>query len=620
MDRCFLELQVDGEEAYQTFSRVIENANAIMATYDVQVYPEKGSVAFSSGLHGWAFTLTNFANMYASKFSVEHSKMMERLWGENFFDPATKKWTNKRTSSRSCKRGFVLFRYEPIKQIIAACMNDQKDKLWPMLQKLGVTLKNDEKELIGKPLMKRVMQTWLPAATALLKMMIYHLPSPHTAQKYRVENLYEGPLDDQYANAIRNCDPESSLEARKEVIDRCPGRKCTDKEVECMSAPEVEVKRMHTKERPALDLQIRNDWNQSETRNVSWENKNLQTDRKANVMTFTDLKIFPKLGEQVERMHTKERLALDLQRRRISWGNQSETRNVIWENKNLQTDRKANVMTLTDLKIFPKVGEQGGEAIAGTLEVQANGFFYTTSSPDFHFHFHFLYRDVKKAFFRVEDKKMPPLLHFHLHDPIKVGREKRRNIQFHLVQTSVGQRRSYNSSDTIMKEKQTRDRARYGDLENFIIDVQDKWRFIPVYHYPFVGAELHKRDEFRGHLPSKPATVFHLTFAALVGLVDEPFVVADLDEIEIVYLRLKPEVMDMTIVFQNLKRDLVQINSIPIDALNLLKDRFNFAGVKYYKNSIDLDWGSIVREMADSQQTANYCPEVCFANRMLKVN
>ncbi|TVU29915.1 hypothetical protein EJB05_21507 [Eragrostis curvula] len=107
--------------------------------------------------------------------------------------------------------GFVQFCYEPIKQIINTCMNDQKDKLWPMLQKLNVTMKSDEKELMGKALMKRVMQTWLPASTALLEMMIFHLPSPATAQKYRVENLYEGPLDDVYATAIRNCDPEGPL-------------------------------------------------------------------------------------------------------------------------------------------------------------------------------------------------------------------------------------------------------------------------------------------------------------------------------------------------------------------------------------------------------------------------
>lgn len=42
-------------------------------------------------------------------------------------------------------------------------------------------------------------------------MMIYHLPSPKQAQVYRVENLYEGPLDDPYATAIRNCDPDGPL-------------------------------------------------------------------------------------------------------------------------------------------------------------------------------------------------------------------------------------------------------------------------------------------------------------------------------------------------------------------------------------------------------------------------
>jgi elongation factor 2 len=217
MDRCFLELQVEGEEAYQTFQRVIESANVIMATYedellgDVQVYPEKGTVAFSAGLHGWAFTLTNFAKMYAGKFGVDEKKMMERLWGENYFDPATRKWTTKSTGSPTCQRGFVQFVYNPIKQVINICMNDQKDKLWPMLAKLNVGLKSDEKELVGKALMKRTMQAWLPAASALLEMMIFHLPSPATAQRYRVENLYEGPLDDQYANAIRNCDPNGPL-------------------------------------------------------------------------------------------------------------------------------------------------------------------------------------------------------------------------------------------------------------------------------------------------------------------------------------------------------------------------------------------------------------------------
>jgi len=49
---------------------------------DVQGYPEKRNVAFSAGLHGWAFTLTNFAKMYVSKFGVEEGKMMVADAGE----------------------------------------------------------------------------------------------------------------------------------------------------------------------------------------------------------------------------------------------------------------------------------------------------------------------------------------------------------------------------------------------------------------------------------------------------------------------------------------------------------------------------------------------------------
>lgn len=52
LDRCFLELMYDGEEAYLNFRRVIETANVIMATYadellgDTQVCP--GTSGFES--------------------------------------------------------------------------------------------------------------------------------------------------------------------------------------------------------------------------------------------------------------------------------------------------------------------------------------------------------------------------------------------------------------------------------------------------------------------------------------------------------------------------------------------------------------------------------------------
>merc|ERR1712242_291815 len=69
----------------------------------------------------------------------------------------------------------------------------------------------DDKNLTGKPLMKRTMQIWINAADTLLSMIVTKLPSPRAAQKYRVENLYEGPMDDEAAKAIRECKTDGPL-------------------------------------------------------------------------------------------------------------------------------------------------------------------------------------------------------------------------------------------------------------------------------------------------------------------------------------------------------------------------------------------------------------------------
>lgn len=118
VDRALLELQIQKEDLYQTFARTIESVNVIISMYneealgDVQVYPEQGTVAFGSGLHGWAFTLRQFANRYAKKFGVQPQKLMAKLWGDNFFNPKTKKWSTKAVSADgdNLERGFNMVR------------------------------------------------------------------------------------------------------------------------------------------------------------------------------------------------------------------------------------------------------------------------------------------------------------------------------------------------------------------------------------------------------------------------------------------------------------------------------------------------------------------------------
>lgn len=217
MDRALLELQLDSEDLYQTFQRIVENVNVIIATYsdddgpmgEVRVDPSKGSVGFGSGLHGWAFTLKQFSEMYAAKFKIDTVKLMNRLWGENFFNAKTKKWSKVKEDDN--KRSFVMYILDPIYKVFDVIMNYKKEEIGPLLEKIGVTLKHENKDEDGKKLLKTVMRTWLPAGEALLQMIAIHLPSPVVAQKYRMEMLYEGPLDDEAAVAVKTCNPDGPL-------------------------------------------------------------------------------------------------------------------------------------------------------------------------------------------------------------------------------------------------------------------------------------------------------------------------------------------------------------------------------------------------------------------------
>ncbi|KAG2154595.1 P-loop containing nucleoside triphosphate hydrolase protein [Suillus clintonianus] len=219
VDRALLELQVSKEDLYQSFQRTIETVNVIVSTYhdaalgDVQVYPDKGTVAFGSGLHGWAFTLRQFAGRYAKKFGVPKDKLLAKLWGDNYFNPATRKWSTKSSDAegKALERSFNMFVLEPIFKIFDAVMNFKKDQIGPICEKLDVKLTSDEQDLEGKALLKVVMRKFLPAGDSLLDMIVINLPSPATAQRYRVETLYEGPMDDESAIGIRDCDPKAPL-------------------------------------------------------------------------------------------------------------------------------------------------------------------------------------------------------------------------------------------------------------------------------------------------------------------------------------------------------------------------------------------------------------------------
>lgn len=224
LDRCITELQYSPEECYKNLVRIIESTNVIISNYhdgtmgNTMVDPVAGTIAFGSGKMGWAFTLLKFARIYESKFGVKAEKLVKKFWGDHYFCHKQRKWQTTPVSTdtgKTLQRGFCEFVLEPIYKIFDAFEKSEEGSLTPslisLIEKLGINLTSEEKQRENKEIHRSVMQKFLPAAQTLVEVIITHLPSPVTAQKYRYPLLYTGPTDDKYAQAIANCDPDGPL-------------------------------------------------------------------------------------------------------------------------------------------------------------------------------------------------------------------------------------------------------------------------------------------------------------------------------------------------------------------------------------------------------------------------
>ncbi|KAI3849381.1 hypothetical protein MKW92_051030, partial [Papaver armeniacum] len=245
-------------------------------------------------------------------------------------------------------------------------------------------------------------------------------------------------------------------------------------------------------------------------------------------------------------------------------------------------------LQLSNMSIYPALVTGTCREMIGTLDAYLNGFRYSTSSTPFQIDV-IMYSNVKHAFFqdgeeeKDGDETIPPLLHLHLHNPIKVGTEMEKDIQFRMVHTFKGRKRSVHDS------------CKFEDLNrvmrNFLAGVDCIWRPLPNLLWRKVQSE----HGFKGEFPLKEPRVFCLTGFCLVELVKAPFFVVTLKEVEIASLVLvKPEmkVFNLTFVFKDFTHDVLQIYSIPETKLDGIKQSLNIRGVKYYENdSLDLDIG-----------------------------
>ncbi|KAL1500047.1 hypothetical protein AB1Y20_012731 [Prymnesium parvum] len=234
IDRLILDLQFSPHEAWEHIKQVVQSVNAITGhlyagavleaqgtfvsdqqpststpadddamesaegiaaereclVQEVQFAPEKGNVVFASAMHGWAFDLKVFAQLYAKKLGIREHLLQQTLWGEFFFHPKAKKIMRSSLGGK-LKPMFVQFVLQTIWQVYGATFitpdETQRSKIISTL-----CLSVPAKEL-GHPdplvQLRGIMGQWLPLGRTLLRVVTEQLPTAAQAQAHRLAQL-----------------------------------------------------------------------------------------------------------------------------------------------------------------------------------------------------------------------------------------------------------------------------------------------------------------------------------------------------------------------------------------------------------------------------------------------
>ncbi|KAA8536705.1 hypothetical protein F0562_029183 [Nyssa sinensis] len=286
----------------------------------------------------------------------------------------------------------------------------------------------------------------------------------------------------------------------------------------------------------------------------------------------------------------------------------AERATLVTQEKLILAGNKFKPIRLPDLWIRPSFGGRGRK-LSGTLEAHTNGFRYSTLRQDERVDI--MYGNIKHAFFQPAEKEMITLLHFHLHNHIMVGNKKTKDVQFYVevmdvVQTLGGGKRSAYDPDEIEEEQRERDRKNKinMDFQSFVNRVNDLWG-----QPQFKGLDLEfdqplRELGFHG-VPYKASAFIVPTSSCLVELVETPFLVITLGEIEIVNLErvgLGQKNFDMAIVFKDFKRDVLRIDSIPSTSLDGIKEWLDTTDLKYYESRLNLNWRPILKTITDDPE------------------
>ena len=255
--------------------------------------------------------------------------------------------------------------------------------------------------------------------------------------------------------------------------------------------------------------------------------------------------------------------------------------------------RKEKRISLSELGIKPSLLSKKSQ---GTLEAHINGFRYITNKNE---RVDIIYKNIKHAFLQTCENEMSAFVHFHLKNPILVGKKKVSDIQFYReIGTQADDlNMKGRSTDYDEYEMELKEQKRIDNMNKEFIRFSKNCEDLDLIKFELPYREL----QFTG-VPFKGNVSLYPTPNCVISLTESPFFVISINEIEIVYFERVSQNLknfDMAIVFKDFSRPVKKIYTIPIENLDMLKSWADENDILFGEGNMNLNWTTIMNTIKD---------------------
>jgi len=270
-----------------------------------------------------------------------------------------------------------------------------------------------------------------------------------------------------------------------------------------------------------------------------------------------------------------------------------EEANLVKQDKLIRT-KNERVPRLSDLTMRPVFA---GRKTQGNLESHTNGLRFISSRGEI---VDVMYANIMHAIFQPCESDIMVLVHFHLKNPIMIGKKKQHDIQFftEVVDASqavdAGKRSMYDPDemDDEQRERQLRKRLNeaFKDFCRKVENVARKNGFSLEFDIPY-------RDlGFTGN-PHKEMVFIQPTLHCLCNLTETPFFVVELDKVDHVHFErvtYMSKAFDMVLVNKDFTKQPWRVDMIPHADKDSLQDWLTDMEISYTEGPMNLNWKQIM--------------------------